>query len=295
VSIGDLFLDFPSEGFTPIPDDLLDWIAPVLSDAELRTLLYICRRTYGFRKQADRISLDQFCSVPTSRSGVALDLGTGMSRQGVLNAIDGLKDKGVIDVLPGRGRGQVSQYEILLSQEALARIEKLLATPREMVNAVDPLHKPSSRCFPHRADVVDGSQKGQQSRSQKVNVAEKTPSKMVYLVDPQEKVYIQEKGFVQEKASFARPDARPPENTHPTEEDLVERLEGITGQSLTKRERTKLRALDPETAIRSLSDFSTETHWTDLPNRNAAFFAYLQGIASERSRQDYWDVAESEG
>jgi hypothetical protein len=40
---------------TPVPDELFDeWLA-VLSGAELKCLLYIVRRTLGFKKDADAI------------------------------------------------------------------------------------------------------------------------------------------------------------------------------------------------------------------------------------------------
>ena len=46
--------DFRYEGFsepnyTPVPDDLFDLIAPNLTESELRVLLYIIRRTFGFK------------------------------------------------------------------------------------------------------------------------------------------------------------------------------------------------------------------------------------------------------
>ena len=286
ISLDDLFWDFPSGGFTAIPHDLLDWLAPRLSEAELRVLLYICRRTYGFRKQSDKISLNQFCDRPTSRSGQALDLGTGLSRQGVLNGLAGLKLKGVIKMVPGRGRAQVSQYEVLLSDEARARVIQLQMTPREMVNSVDYLRRPVRDCVSGRADG-GRSRKGQPPKRQKVNVPEKTPPKTVYAVDPQEKGNMQEKGLKQEKAGFARNGLFSPEP--PTEEYLGERLERITGQRLANRERAKLQTLDPdpERIAVALDTFSTETYWIDVPNRNSLFFDYFKRIAVERSSETW--------
>ena len=288
-SLDDLLWDLPSRGFTAIPHDLLDWLAPRLSEAELRVLLYICRRTYGFMKKSDKISLNQFCDGPTSRSGEALDLGTGLSRQGVLNGLAGLELKGVIKTVPGRGRAQVSQYEILLSDKARARIIQLKMTPREMVNSVDHLRRPVRDCASSQADA-GRSRKSQPPKRQKVNVAEKTPPKTVYAVDPQEKGNMQEKGLKQEKAGFARNGLFSPEP--PTEEYLGERLERITGQHLTNRERTKLQALDPdpERIAQVLDTFSTEAYWVDMPNRNSLFFDYFKRIAAERS--SYIDSAE---
>jgi len=189
--ISRLLEDF-GEGFTPIPNVLLDWIVPVLTEGESRVLSYICRRTFGFGKQWDKISLSQLCDGVTSRSGVQLDLGTGMSRQGVLNAIAGLQDKGLLIVVPGGGRSQVSEYKIHLSQEAWDRIDTLGMTPRENVNAVDPLRKRPTRQFPPAKVSDRGAQKGQQPTGKKVNTEEKFGPEKVYAVDPQKKELLQQ-------------------------------------------------------------------------------------------------------
>jgi hypothetical protein len=196
-------------------------------------------------------------------------------------------------MVPGRGRAQVSQYEVLLSDEARARIIKLQMTPREMVNSVDHLRRPIRDCASSRAQA-GRSQKGQTPKSEKVNLAEKTPSKAVHSVDLQEKGFIQKERFAQEKAGFARNDLFFPYKNNPTKEDLVELLERITGQHLTNRERTKLQALDPdpERIAGALDTFSTEAYWVDVPNRNSLFFDYFKRIAAERSSQEYMDSAE---
>ena len=47
------------EWFTPIPNAVLDEWMPRLSPAELRVVLYVLRRTAGFQKEWDQISLEQ--------------------------------------------------------------------------------------------------------------------------------------------------------------------------------------------------------------------------------------------
>ena len=44
---------------TPVPDEVFDVLMDMLTGAELKVVLYICRRTFGFRKEADNISLTQ--------------------------------------------------------------------------------------------------------------------------------------------------------------------------------------------------------------------------------------------
>ena len=95
--------EFYYEGFsgpngTIVPDDVFDLLAPRLKESELRVLLYIVRRTFGFGKSADAISLSQLTKGIKTRDGRILDYGTGMSRKAVIAGVKGLVGKGIITV-----------------------------------------------------------------------------------------------------------------------------------------------------------------------------------------------------
>lgn len=81
---------------TQVPDDLLDWIMAYLTGAELKVVLYIVRRTFGFKKDVDAISLNQLCHGIVRRDGRRLDLGTGLKRPTVLEALRSLRAKNLI-------------------------------------------------------------------------------------------------------------------------------------------------------------------------------------------------------
>ena len=51
------FQGFRSPRYTQVPDEVFDELMPRLSGAELKVLLYIIRRTFGFKKERDNISL----------------------------------------------------------------------------------------------------------------------------------------------------------------------------------------------------------------------------------------------
>jgi phage replication O-like protein O len=93
---GKKFQGFRSPKYTQIPDELLDELMPVLSGAELKVLLYICRRTFGFKKESDTISLSQIGSGITTKDGKVLDGGTGLSKDSVSRAVKSLEELGVI-------------------------------------------------------------------------------------------------------------------------------------------------------------------------------------------------------
>src|SRR3982750_2012812 len=80
------FKGFISPRHTQVPDELFDELMAHLSGAELKVLLYIIRRTFGFKKDSDNISLNQICNGITTREGEVLDRGTGLSQQSAITA-----------------------------------------------------------------------------------------------------------------------------------------------------------------------------------------------------------------
>jgi hypothetical protein len=44
------FTGYASPNYTPVPDELFDEQLPDLSGAELKVLLYVIRRTFGFKR-----------------------------------------------------------------------------------------------------------------------------------------------------------------------------------------------------------------------------------------------------
>jgi len=83
---------------TQVPDEIFDYWLSRLSDAELKVLLYIVRRTLGFKKQADAIKPAQFLAGVRGRAGDQLDDGCGVSEKHLYRAINGLREKGLIAV-----------------------------------------------------------------------------------------------------------------------------------------------------------------------------------------------------
>ena len=105
---------------TPTPDEIFDVWLPELSLSELRVLLYIVRRTFGFRKDADAISLSQLTKGITKKTGEVLDRGTGLSRPSVFKAVQGLEDKGLIEVsrtLADDGVNEINIYALRFREE----------------------------------------------------------------------------------------------------------------------------------------------------------------------------------
>ncbi len=113
---------FPSPTGTIVPDAVFDILMPELKDGELRVLLYIIRRTFGFMKQSDTISLRQMVEGIHTRDGRVLDRGTGLQKSAVATALKGLRDKKIIKVIHNRSatRGhEPTTYQLRFLGEAV--------------------------------------------------------------------------------------------------------------------------------------------------------------------------------
>lgn len=90
------FAGVTSPNTTQVPDQYLDELLPILSGAELKVLLYITRRTFGFKKPSDNISLSQMLHGIRTRDGRTLDRGVGLTKKPLLRAIKSLAGQRII-------------------------------------------------------------------------------------------------------------------------------------------------------------------------------------------------------
>src|SRR5215213_7769335 len=91
------FRGFSGPNYTPVPDELFDELMVELSGAELKVLLYIIRRTFGFKRDADTISLSQMLGGIVTHDGRVLDRGAGIKdKKTLLAAIKSLDERKII-------------------------------------------------------------------------------------------------------------------------------------------------------------------------------------------------------
>lgn len=118
------FAGFYPPRYTPVPDQLFDELLADLSGAELKVLLYIIRRTFGFKKERDRIALSQMVGGIVTRDGRVLDRGTGLHKGTVITALRGLREKGIIlsqhNSSPERGNEETT-YALKIADSVQAR------------------------------------------------------------------------------------------------------------------------------------------------------------------------------
>jgi hypothetical protein len=98
------FGGFASPTYTQVPDALFDELLPQLTESELKVLLYIIRRTFGFKKASDDISLKQLVEGITTHDGRQLDHGAGVSKTSAVRGVNGLIEKQIIIAVRNRSK-----------------------------------------------------------------------------------------------------------------------------------------------------------------------------------------------
>ncbi|SYZ72214.1 hypothetical protein TRIP_C20329 [Candidatus Zixiibacteriota bacterium] len=90
------FVGFSSPRYTQVPDELFDELLSELSGSEVKVLLYVVRRTFGFKRDSDHISLSQMTNGIQKKDGSILDKGTGLDKKTVIRAVRALVSKGIL-------------------------------------------------------------------------------------------------------------------------------------------------------------------------------------------------------
>src|SRR6187200_1696292 len=91
------YAGFENPTTTPVPDVVFDQFLSRLGEAELKALLYIIRRTFGFKKDRDPISFNQFLRGIITHQGRVLDQGCGIKDRTTLSkALRSLEERGII-------------------------------------------------------------------------------------------------------------------------------------------------------------------------------------------------------
>ena len=107
---------------TDVPNEILDFWMPKLKESELKVLLYVVRKTYGYKgkEDGDFISLSQLLNGVKKKDGSYQDKGTGLGRTAILSAINILEDVGLIKVVRGRekeGYRTTNFYKLAIRDE----------------------------------------------------------------------------------------------------------------------------------------------------------------------------------
>ena len=150
----------PSPNYTQIPNLLFDEILPHMKSlSELKVILAVARKTFGFHKRADLLSLTQIEEL------------TGLSRQGVLDGVKAGLERGILQRKP---RGGSFIYGLKISEK----------TAEEVVNNLDQSKVLTSQQFrPELVNNLDqqGRFASQQFRPTKERVLKESIKESTYV------------------------------------------------------------------------------------------------------------------
>lgn len=122
---------FAKPHYTMIPDAILDNLGG-RPYPETLVLLYIARRTFGFGKQADAISLSQFIDGITTKDGKVLDTGCGIKgRRTLMETLKALEARGdIVAERTKRGNeAQTTVYRLALQEEGVVSTGHQVVSP----------------------------------------------------------------------------------------------------------------------------------------------------------------------
>ena len=88
----------PTENWSKLPHELIDQMAG-MNAAELKTVLYILRHTWGYGDAIKQISVEEFCNGRQRADGSRIDNGCGLSPNSVRSGLDAAVKRGLVDVL----------------------------------------------------------------------------------------------------------------------------------------------------------------------------------------------------
>ncbi len=154
------FRGFGAPSFTQIPNELFDQLLAELSSSELRVLLYIMRRTYGFQRNSDAISLSQFVDGIVADDGTYRDHGAGVSKSAAAAALRSLEARGFIEVMRARDArlgDRPTTYTLRMAETV-----SIQRTP-----PVQPLDTPSPKTAQEGVQPLDTQKKELQNKERK--------------------------------------------------------------------------------------------------------------------------------
>lgn len=128
------FIPVKAPAYFQCPNELVDHWLPLLKETELKVLLVIIRKTFGWHKKRDRISISQLMKF------------TGLSRQSVITASDSLANKGIILKETFGNLGQEETfYELIVIEDSNNYDQSKIPTPPSLNNRPPPVQNLDSQ------------------------------------------------------------------------------------------------------------------------------------------------------
>lgn len=126
--------------YTQIPNEILDEWMSELSGLQFKIIVAICRKTFGWHKQSDKISISQLESI------------TGASWRRICNALKDIEKEEYISVT--HCPGKVSEFSVNISVSGEGTPDKMYMTPLTKGTG-----DPCTKCPPQKKLTKETTQK----------------------------------------------------------------------------------------------------------------------------------------
>ena len=161
---------FASPNHTQTPNELFDMYMPLMHESELKVVMAIVRKTLGYKKDRDPISLSQLIKM------------TGLSRQGVLDGTQAAIERGLV-AIAGHGKRGTTIYQLVYSvDQSTEETRTSLPSRPELVYPVDTQKKLSKRNSPKETNTLAELPKSSK-RSKVVTIDNVTPEPHIALIE----------------------------------------------------------------------------------------------------------------
>lgn len=141
---------FKAPEHTQVPNSFFDMMDD-MSDVELRVTLCAIRKTFGWHKKKEAISLTQYQKM------------TGLSRQGVLNGIEEAEKRGTIKKA-GTGKRNTTIYELVVLEPEPKTEKEAEKPPVQETDQSTQLTTASQHSRPELVNTVDTQKKGKKKK-----------------------------------------------------------------------------------------------------------------------------------
>jgi hypothetical protein len=105
--------------WTQIPNVVLDYLMAELKPSVFAVYLFLCRRTFGFHKECDQISLNQIVNGIKTKDGRVLCKGTGLTKKTVIKSLKVLKNEGLLikQLMQSEEKGyEATRYTLIIPE-----------------------------------------------------------------------------------------------------------------------------------------------------------------------------------
>ena len=207
--------------FTMTPNYLFDELLPKMKGSELKVTMILARKTYGWHKKQDEISLSQFMEL------------TGMSRQSVINGLeDGIKRGTIIKVEKGDSKSNSNIYALNLYEDEPEEQEEEQQKDQSEDELIEELEGLKNQLV-KKLDQLEGGE------NQLVKKLDQLSSQLVKKLDTQNKGLNKER----EKGDFTGKKSQNPsvkeEDYSPTEKKVIENFNSAFNEDISHTQATE--------------------------------------------------------